>query len=71
MDIDQYIAQHYDGSQAAFAHACGVTTQAVSKWKSTGNFIIVDGYIYSMRRKLPPLPDIPVKKRRGGRQKRA
>lgn len=58
MLIEDYIKNHYNGSQAAFARDIGVSSQAVSKMKSLG-FIVEDGRIWSARRKLPSPPLSP------------
>ena len=51
MRLTEYIARHHGGSQAAFARANNVQRQQVTQWINKG-FIVVDGYLYSPRRKL-------------------
>lgn len=52
MTLQEYINQHYNGSQAEFARAAGVQRQQVTQWISK-KFIVVDGALYSPRRELP------------------
>lgn len=51
MKLICYIRQHYSGNQAAFARANGVTPQQITQWINK-EFIVVDGVLYSPRRKL-------------------
>jgi len=47
----EYIKQNFEGSQRAFAVSQGVLPQQVTQWINKG-FIVVDGELYSPRRKL-------------------
>lgn len=49
--ILEFIDLHFDGNQRAFAAAQGVKPQQVTQWLKKG-FIVVDGELYSHRRKL-------------------
>ena len=51
MSLIDYIAAKYSGSQVEFAKAQGVMPQQVTQWIKKG-FIVVDGLLYSPRRKL-------------------
>ncbi|WP_336431675.1 hypothetical protein [Providencia sp.] len=52
MTLTEYINTYYAGNQSAFAKACEVKPQQVTKWIN-GNFIVVNGELYSPRRELP------------------
>lgn len=49
--LRDYIEKHWDGNQAAFARAQGVSRQQVGEWIGKG-FIVVDDVLYSQRRLL-------------------
>jgi len=49
--LKDYINREYGGSQVRFAEANGVKKQQVYKWL-VGDFIVVDGVLYSPRREL-------------------
>jgi hypothetical protein len=51
MAIADYINKHYGGNKAAFARACDVLPQQITQWVN-GGYIVVDGTLYSPRRKL-------------------
>ena len=50
MNLSDYIIKKYI-TQAAFARSQGVTRQQVTKWIN-GDFIVVNGKLYSLRRDL-------------------
>ena len=49
-----FIEHNFNGNKAAFARAQGVKPQQVSQWLAK-KFIVVDGEMYSHRRKLNTL----------------
>jgi len=51
MNLTDYVRAYYGGNKAAFAGANGVKPQQVTIWVNRG-FIVVDGVLYSPRRKL-------------------
>jgi DNA-binding transcriptional regulator YdaS (Cro superfamily) len=51
MNLTDYIAVNFHGSQRAFASAQGVAPQQVTQWLNK-NFIVVNGVLYSPRREL-------------------
>ncbi len=51
MKLSDYIAANYGGNQKAFAEAQGVQPPQVTQWIKK-KFIVVDGVLYSPRRKL-------------------
>lgn len=51
MDLIDYIAANYSGSQTAFAEAQGVKLPQVTQWIKK-KFIVVDNVLYSPRRNL-------------------
>lgn len=51
MDLIDYIAANYGGSQTAFAKAQGVKLPQVTQWINK-KFIVVDHVLYSPRREL-------------------
>ncbi|EFT7068470.1 hypothetical protein G6162_001526 [Salmonella enterica] len=54
MKLTEYIDKYYNGSKAEFARANGVLPQRVTEWVN-GDFIVVDGKLYSQRRDLAPV----------------
>lgn len=52
----QYIATYYKSNQSAFGRACGVPHSRIQHWLK-GNYVVVDGSLYSKRRTLPPIPE--------------
>ena len=50
----EWINQHFNGNQRAFAAAQGVLPQQVTQWLRK-DFIVVDGKLYSHRRDLQQL----------------
>lgn len=51
VSLSQYINDKFNGSQTAFAAHNGVLKQQVTKWLNA-EMIVVDGVLYSERRKL-------------------
>ncbi len=51
MKLIDYIAANYGGSQTAFSEAQGVKLPQVTQWIKK-KFIVIDGVLYSPRRKL-------------------
>lgn len=51
MDLLDYIAANYSGSQADFAKAQGVKPPQVTQWINK-KFIVLDHVLYSPRREL-------------------
>lgn len=49
--LAQYIDEHFEGNQRAFAAAQGVQPPQVTQWIQK-DFIVVDGQLYSPRREL-------------------
>lgn len=54
MQLIDYINSFYDGNKSSFARANGVPPQRVNEWLN-GDFIVVDGKLYSYRRDLSPI----------------
>ncbi len=55
MPLKNYIDKNYDGNQSAFARAVGRSRQQVQQWID-GNYIVIDGKLYSPRRDIPTPP---------------
>lgn len=51
LTLAEFINEHFYGSQTAFAAAQGVQNPQVTQWLKK-NFIVVDGVMFSERRKL-------------------
>lgn len=51
MLLKDYIAEHFEGNQSAFAKHCDVKAQQVTVWLKKG-FIVVDGVLFSPRREI-------------------
>lgn len=51
MNLLDYIAANYSGSQSEFAKSQGVKPQQVTQWINK-KFIVVDHVLYSPRREL-------------------
>lgn len=51
MKLTEYIEEYFDGNKAEFARVNEVTPQHVTKWVN-GEYIVVDGKLYSPRREL-------------------
>jgi len=51
LNLGEYIAEEFGGSQRAFAAAQGVAPAQVTQWLKK-DFIVVDDALYSYRREL-------------------
>ena len=51
MKLKDHIKQNFEGNQAAFARSEGVKPPQVSQWLAK-DIIVVNGKMYSFRRKL-------------------
>lgn len=54
MALIDYIQKYYAGNKSAFARANGVPPQRVNEWLN-GDFVVIDGKLYSYRRDLAPI----------------
>ncbi|HGW6103708.1 TPA: hypothetical protein ACNIQM_001836 [Citrobacter werkmanii] len=54
MKLVDYINENYGGNKSEFARANGVPPQRVTEWVN-GDFIVIDGKLYSYRRDLAPI----------------
>lgn len=51
MKLTEYIEKYHSGNKADFARVNEVTPQHVTKWVN-GDYIVIDGVLYSPRREL-------------------
>lgn len=54
MKLIEFIKKYYGGNRSEFARANGVTPQHVNDWLK-GDYIVIDGRLYSPRRNLAPV----------------
>lgn len=51
MTLKDYIQEHFNGNQSAFAASVGVLPQQVTKWLKRGA-VVFEGKLYSFRRDI-------------------
>lgn len=52
MPLEEFINKHYGGNQAAFAYAIGKSRQHVNLWLKSGDWFVIDGYLYQRKLKI-------------------
>jgi len=57
LSLTEYIDKYHNGRQIQFAKANGVEKSQVTQWVKK-NFIVINGELYSIRRKLKKEADV-------------